>query len=739
MTISAALGLLARSTLAVFLGAFSLLAITAPARAQVMEIVKDFESAASYPMSSLIVGADGYLYGTTYRGGDFNEGSVFKIAVNGSNFSILKSLRCGAASNGCLPLAGLVQGLDGYLYGTTSLGGASDEGTIFRIAADGSGFAVLRSFQCGISGDGCSPQSGLLQGSDGMLYGTTAFGGSGDGGTIFKLSPSGSSFAVPRSFRCDQPTDGCHSAGKLLQASNGFLYGTSYHGGAHNQGSVYRLAPDGNGFTLLKSFQCAVAINGCMPLAGLIQANNGMLYGTTQQGGAVDEGTLFRLSGDGSDFLVIHSFQCGQAASGCLPVAGVVQLGDGNLYGTTTFGGANAEGTLYRIAPDATNFTVLDRFACDGDDGCKPQAQLTVVPNGYLYSTTSAGGKFGGGTIFRLPAPAASSTSSNTAISTGPVAAVIGPTLTVNPNTAPRGANVTAVWSGIVNPTAKDWVGLYPAGSGNSAYRTWIYVNCSTSAGAVGKATGSCPLTLPLNLENGTYELRLLANNGFTVLAKSGSLVVGNPVTSAAASISVTPSAVKKGEFVTVAWSGLANAAAKDWIGLYPAGAPTSSYLTWLYVSCSTTANSARATGTCNLLVAPSVPPGDYQVKLLGNNGYGVIATSRNFTIEPAEQSATLSATPNQVRRGGLVNVAWSGIDSPTAKDWVALYAQGDPNSSYLTWAYVSCSTTATTAKPAGSCALEIPATASPGIYQLRLLGNNGFNALVTSSSFTVQ
>lgn len=734
MTISAALHLLARST---FSALISLLAITAPARAQVVEIVKDFEAAGNYPMASLTLGADGFFYGTTYKGGDFDEGTVFKIAVNGSNFSVLKSLRCSVASNGCLPLAGLVQGLDGYLYGTTSLGGASDEGTVFRIATDGSGFAVLKSFQCGVGGNGCSPQSGLIQGNDGMLYGTAAFGGSGDGGTVFKLSPNGSNFTVLRSFRCDEPTDGCHPVGKLLLASDGFFYGTSYHGGAHNYGSVYKLGPDGNGFALLKSFQCAVAINGCMPLAGLIQANNGMLYGSTQQGGIVDEGTLFRLGTDGSNFLVIRSFQCRQAASGCLPVAGVVQLVDGNVYGTTTFGGANAEGALYKIALDGTNFTVLDRFACDGDDGCKPQAPLTLAGNGYLYSTSSAGGKFNGGTIFRVPAPTSSNNA--TTVSTGPVAAVVGPTLTVNPNTAPRGTSVTAVWSGIVNPLPKDWIGLYPIGSGNSSYKTWVYVNCSTSAGTTGKPTGSCPLSLPLYLDNGTYELRLLANDGFTVLAKSSPITIGNPVASSMASLSAA-SNVRQGEFITVAWSGVAHASAKDWIALYPAGAPSSSYITWLYVSCGTTAGTARTAGSCNLLVPGIVPPGTYQVRLLGNDGYGVIATSDNLTVELAGQSAvTLSVTPNPVRRGDLVNAVWQNIGSPAPKDWIALYAQGAPQSSYLSWVYVSCNSTASTAKAAGSCGLPVPTTVSPGTYQLRLLSNDGFTAIAVSSTFTVQ
>lgn len=508
MTISTALRLLAQSTFSALLGALSFLAIAAPARAQVAEIVKDFEAAGTYPMASLTLGTDGFLYGTTYKGGEFNEGTVFKIAANGSNFSVLKSLRCGVADNGCLPLAGLVQASDGYLYGTTSLGGISDEGTVFRIARDGNGFAVLKSFQCGLKGDGCSPQNGLIQTNNGLLFGTTAFGGSGDGGTIFKLAPNGSGFAVLKSLQCDDPTNICHPAGTLLQASDGFLYGTSYHGGAHDQGSVFKIATDGSGFALLKSFQCAVTNNGCMPLAGLIQANNGMLYGTTQLGGADDEGTLFKIATDGTNFAIIRSFQCGQATSGCLPVAGVVQLGDGNLYGTTTFDGGNTEGALYRIALDGTNFTVLDLFACNGDDGCKPQAQLTLAHNGYLYSTTSTGGKVGGGTIFRFPA-----------LPTPAIAAI--------PASIKRGEFVNLSWSGIANPTAKDWIALYSPSSASYTYLTWVHLNCSISAAEV-----TCNFLIPSNVASGTYQIRLLSSANFQLLATSKDFFVDPPLPS---------------------------------------------------------------------------------------------------------------------------------------------------------------------------------------------------------------
>ena len=440
-----------RQPFAFLLAIFLWFVFVLPARAQVTEIVKDFEQPDMFVFATLLLGNDGFLYGTTYKGGDNNEGTIFKIAANGTGYERLKSFQCGVAGNGCLPLAGMIQGSDGFLYGTTQLGGVNNEGSIFKIAPNGSAFSLLKSFQCGVADNGCSPQSGLIQGNDGFLYGTTSFGGLTDGGTLFKLATDGSGFTLLKSFQCDVANDGCHPAAGLIQGDNdGFLYGTTYNGGANAQGTVFKIATNGSGYTLLKSLQCGVATNGCLPIAGLALSSGPMLYGVTQSGGATDEGAVFKLAPDGNGFALLKSFQCGTAGTGCLPAAGIVALSDGNLYGTTTFGGANGGGTLYKLATDGTGFTLLDQFACDGDDSCKPEGVLTSANNGYLYSTASSGGKYGGGTIFRLPAPPAPNSGTFPALRLRPTQQRVA--------RKQRGCDLES----IVNPTAKDWMAFTP-------------------------------------------------------------------------------------------------------------------------------------------------------------------------------------------------------------------------------------------------------------------------------------
>ena len=150
------------------------LALAKPSSAATTEILHDFLAFGAFPVGNVIEASDGNLYGTTSSGGASDGGTVFKIAKNGSGFTLIKSFGCGT-TDGCEPSAGLIEGSDGNLYGTTGGGGASDGGTVFRIAKDGSGFSLLKSFGCSIT-DGCSPVAGLIEGSDGNLYGTTSEG-----------------------------------------------------------------------------------------------------------------------------------------------------------------------------------------------------------------------------------------------------------------------------------------------------------------------------------------------------------------------------------------------------------------------------------------------------------------------------------------------------------------------------------------------------------------------------------
>lgn len=344
------------------------------------------------PLAALIQGTDGNFYGTTGSGGANLAGTVFKVTPNGEITSLYSFCSFTSCADGLLPYAGLALGTDGNLYGTTNEGGAYSYGTVFKVTAAGQ-LTTLHSFD-GI--DGQYPQAGLVQATNGKFYGATGNGGSNSGGTIFEITPAGTlatlyNFCAQR--RC---LDGSLPKGTLIQATDGNLYGTTYEGGSNGYGTVFKISPAGQ-LTTLHSF--ALDANGFYPDAGLIQASNGLFYGTTQAGNSASEGTVFEIDSTGN-FSSLYSFCTeGGCPDGRTPQAALIQANDGNLYGTTWYGGANSgTGTIFEITL-AGQLTTLHSF--DGTDGVNPNGLLQST-NGILYGTTAGGGNGGGGTIFSL-------------------------------------------------------------------------------------------------------------------------------------------------------------------------------------------------------------------------------------------------------------------------------------------------------------------------------------------------
>jgi uncharacterized repeat protein (TIGR03803 family) len=353
------------------------------------------------PSGSLVQAGNGQLFGVTRRGGAFENGTIFSLSVDGTEFTTLKSFN--RSLDGGAPNGGLIQGHDGDFYGMASSGGHYGNGTIFKISADGAGFTVLKSLA--YSTDGANPQGSLLQGSDGLLYGMTRFGGADQGGTVFKLAADGTGFTVFKSFIYSEasafPSYPATPLGGLLQGSDGSLYGMTSDGGEYGSGAgaIFRLATDGGGFTVLKSF---VAEDGASPYSSLVRGSDGGWYGTTRVGGKHGGGIVFRTDADGTGFTVLKSFESPTGDSPFGPEGNLIEARDGKFYGVTTYGGQFRRGAIFSIAADGTDFTVVKSFSRFGEDGANPRGGLIQGRDGDFYGMAQNGGQYGGGTIFRL-------------------------------------------------------------------------------------------------------------------------------------------------------------------------------------------------------------------------------------------------------------------------------------------------------------------------------------------------
>jgi uncharacterized repeat protein (TIGR03803 family) len=322
-------------------------------------------------------------------------GTVFKVTPEGVLTLLYTFCAQFPCSDGSTPLAGLLQATNGNFYGATSGGGASSIctfgcGTVFKITPAGV-LTVLHSFGS-TETDGQGP-NGLVQGGDGNLYGTTGGGGTDGRGTVFKITPEGT-LTVLHSF-CAQAgcTDGAGPDAALVQGTDGNFYGTTRGGGSSSVcsggcGTVFKITPEGK-LTVLHSFD---GTDGSEPRVALVQATDGNFYGTTSEGGASSIcsggcGTVFKITPAGV-LTVLHSFGSTET-DGQSPEAGLVQGTDGNFYGTTSEGGAGRNGTVFKIMPGGT-LTTLHNFDYTG--GSYPEAGLVQGTNGTFYGTTSYGG-----------------------------------------------------------------------------------------------------------------------------------------------------------------------------------------------------------------------------------------------------------------------------------------------------------------------------------------------------------
>jgi uncharacterized repeat protein (TIGR03803 family) len=373
-------------------------AVTAPA--QTFRTVHSFHNRdGAFPWAQLVQGDDGYFYGTTQNGGNpacaSGCGTLFKVAPNGKLTAFYFN-----GTNGSDPFAGLVQAANGDFYGTTSSGGTGNGGgncptncgTVFKITPSGK-LTTLHNFN---NTDGRTPLGTLLLATDGNFYGTTASGGLIGAGTLFQITPSGT-LTTLHNFS-NAGADGGLPSGAIIQATDGNLYGTTWTGGTGNFGTVFKSTPRGTLMTL----HCFDSTHGALPYAGLVQAIDGDFYGTTEEGGTHNYGTVFKITARGT-LTTLHSFLGG--ADGDTPISPLVQATDGNFYGTASYDGKFPNfGTVFQITSKG-KLTTVHNF--DSTDGSYPYAGLVQATNGGFYGSTFAGGssracRFACGTVFSL-------------------------------------------------------------------------------------------------------------------------------------------------------------------------------------------------------------------------------------------------------------------------------------------------------------------------------------------------
>jgi uncharacterized repeat protein (TIGR03803 family) len=360
---------------------------------------------------SLVQGVDGNFYGTAAFGGANSAGTVFKITPERKFTTLYNFCSQTNCTDGEYPLTGLVLSTNGNFYGTTSIGGAYNYGTIFEITSAGK-LTTLHSFctQTNCT-DGENPRGTLIQAANGNFYGTTFAGGNSQGaGTVFEITPTGTLTTLYTFCSKEACDDGADPAAGVVQGTDGNFYGTTPSGGhvkgRDAAGIVFKLTPGGK-LTVLHNF-CSLAScdDGAFPYSSLVQASNGNFYGTTENGGKHDsEGSVYEITSTGT-LTTLYSFcSLTKCADGISPLGPLVIGTDGNFYGTTFEGGGtgcvsdHGCGTIFELTPGGT-LTTLQSF--DGTDGQWPYDGLMLATNGTFYGTTDSGGANSDGTIFSV-------------------------------------------------------------------------------------------------------------------------------------------------------------------------------------------------------------------------------------------------------------------------------------------------------------------------------------------------
>jgi uncharacterized repeat protein (TIGR03803 family) len=490
------------------------------ARTQEADFIRlNTETTADKPFGvrgNLLLASDGNIYYASTLGGS-GRGSIGKLTPDGTISTLYAFPAEGDPP--VRPQGNLIQANDGHLYGTSFIGGVEGAGTIFRVTLTGQ-FTLLRSMGATAT-DASLPYTGLVQGPDNNLYGTTLRGGNNDKGAIFRIALDGSNFEIVHHF---SGANGENPEGQLLVGADGEMYGTTLQGGASNRGAIYKISTGGF-FTLLYSFPSlsafgdigtAVNATGANPRAGLMLAADGNYYGTAYQGGPGGNGTVFRMTPAGV-VSVFHAF-AGPTEDGGFPLSSLTQDAQGNFYGTTQHGSYQDVGSAYRLSSSG-EFTLLHGFVDSTVDGSNPHASL-LLANGAIYGAScncEPSSNSNLGTLFKLDL------GSNGAL---PVEISVSPAKATCVSTTAGACGVTATitWSSPTAASAKcnatgSWANGERAASGTETVTLtnpsiYIYaLSCTDGAGVVrvthAAITAESPGRTPVDGGGGTGALSM--------------------------------------------------------------------------------------------------------------------------------------------------------------------------------------------------------------------------------------
>src|SRR4030095_4657771 len=367
------------------------------------ELVASFNAPPMEPAKgSLVLAPDGYFWGTTNKGGAYGSGTIYKIKGDGSEWrTVLSFSDRGTTNRGSYPSGGLLDDGSGYLWGTTQDGGANDFGTLFKVNVTTGELTTLIDFT-GNGGDhrGSYPSSPLVRDADGYLWGATAQGGTGWVGTIFKFNPNTGTLTTMTDLVNDGTT-GYWPIGGIVSDGAGYYWGTTYEGGSHNRGTVFKVEASTGILTYVLSFTSFDPNRGSNPTGAMINNGDGYLWGVA--GGFW--GTIFKINtATGALTTVVEFTNNGATNKGAGPNGSLVSDGAGNFWGTTGTGGANDVGTVFKLNATTGQLTTLVEFTDNGAThrGAVPFSGLVSDGAGSFLGTTSRGGSHGFGTVFKI-------------------------------------------------------------------------------------------------------------------------------------------------------------------------------------------------------------------------------------------------------------------------------------------------------------------------------------------------